>query len=403
MFNKKILSKNFSMSSRKYNKNLKRTKKAFEILKTKIKNSELPVLQSYKKNNDFSILKNKIKKLRKYENIILIGMGGSILGAKSIYSFFKKKIKKKLFFFDNLDINQHLKFKKIKNIKKSCFVIISKSGNTLETITNFNAVSSKLDLKKNSIFITEIKDNVLINIANKIGAEIIGHKDFIGGRYSVFSEVGMLPAALMGLNIKKFANLNKLINNKNFTSSLIKNVTSIYTMLSQGIKNSVILNYDSQLDDLSFWYQQLVGESLGKKGKGINPIVSFGPKDQHTLLQLYLDGPKDKFFTFFMSLNKFDKKKIISKLGIKSINFTNNKTLSSIINAQCSATQNIFNTKKLPFRCFVFEKNNEEELGRIFTFFVLETILLASLMNVNPFNQPAVEQIKLETKKILSK
>ena len=94
MFNKQILSKDFSINSKKYNKNLKRSKKAFQILKTKIMNSELPVLQSYKKNNDFSILENKVKKLRKHENIILIGMGGSILGAKSIYSFLKEELKK---------------------------------------------------------------------------------------------------------------------------------------------------------------------------------------------------------------------------------------------------------------------------------------------------------------------
>ncbi len=403
MFSKKILFRDFSISSKKYNENLKKTKKSFENLKIKIKNFELPLLQSYKKNNDFSLLEDKIKKFKKYENIIIIGMGGSILGAKTIYSFFKNKVKKNLFFFDNLDINQHLEFNKIKNLKKSCFIIISKSGNTLETVANFNIVSSKLNLKKKLIFITEVKDNTLLNIANKIDAEIIEHKDFIGGRYSVFSEVGMLPAALMNLNIKKFGNLNKFIYDKKFSADLIKNVASIYTLISKGVINSVVLNYDSGLNDLCFWYQQLIGESLGKKGKGVNPTISFGPKDQHSLLQLYLDGPKDKFFTFLMSTNKLDKKKITSKHDIKRLKFINNKTLSSIVNAQCNATQNIFKAKKIPFRCFVFEKNNEEELGRIFTFFVLETILLGSLMNINPFDQPAVEQIKLETKKLLLK
>ena len=123
-------------------------------------------------------------------------------------------------------------------------------------------------------------------VAGKYNAEIIRHKEFIGGRYSVLSEPGMFPAAIMGLNLLKFKNLKNLIRNKNFTSSLIQNVASIYTLNSKKINNSVILSYDSNLNDLGYWYQQLVAESLGKKGKGINPILSFGPKDHHSLLQL---------------------------------------------------------------------------------------------------------------------
>ena len=224
-------------------------------------------------------------------------MGGSILGIKSIYSFLKGKINKEVFFIDNLDLN--LKYKKIKNLKNTCFIIISKSGNTLETITNLCAIFSKNLLKNKLVVITEITDNALMAIASKYEADIIEHKEFIAGRYSVLSETGMFPAALMGLNLAKFKNLVKLIKNKNFVTSLIQNVASIYTLNLKGVNNSVILNYDSGLNDLGYWYQQLVAESLGKDGKGINPMLSFGPKDHHSLFQLYLDGPRDKFFTFF--------------------------------------------------------------------------------------------------------
>ena len=122
-----------------------------------------------------------------------------------------------------------------------------------------------------------------MNLANKHKAEIIEHKEFIGGRYSVLSESGMFTSALMKLKINDFKNLKKLIINKNFISNLIQNVASIYTLNSQGFKNSVILSYDSRLNELGYWYQQLVGESLGKKGKGITPIVSFAPKPITTL------------------------------------------------------------------------------------------------------------------------
>ena len=253
------------------------------------------------------------------------------------------------------------------------------------------------------IFITEIKDNVLNNVANKFNADIIEHRDFIGGRYSVFSEVGMFPAALMGLNINKFKNLKKLMENKNFVSSLIQNVASIHTLNTQGTKNSVILNYDSDLNDLGYWYQQLVGESLGKKGKGITPILSTAPKDHHSVLQLYLDGPKDKFFTFFSSSNEGRKHKVSGKIIPNSMKFLKNRRLGDIIKAQCDATKKIFKSRNIPFRNFIFNKSSEEELGMVFTFFVLETILLARLMNINPFDQPAVEQVKIETNKILSR
>ena len=290
---------NFFLSSKDFYKNLNNTKKIFKSFESEIKNFEIPLLQSYEKNYTFDFLPTTIRRFSKYKNIVVIGMGGSILGTKTIYNFFKNKVKKNLFFFDNLDRNLHSQFKRLRNLKNSCFIIISKSGNTLETLTNLNLIFSKSLLKNKLVIISELKNSSLMNIANKYTAEVIEHKDFIGGRYSVLSEAGMFPAALMNLNITKFKNLQRLIRNKHFTSTLINGVSSIYTLNQQGVRNSVILNYDSRLNDLCLWHQQLIGESLGKKGKGITPIVSTCPKDHHSLLQLYLDGPKDKFFYFF--------------------------------------------------------------------------------------------------------
>jgi len=394
--------KNYFISSSKYNKNLKKTKKIFNSFLIDLKKNKIPLLDSYEKNYEFDFSMATVRKFSKYKNIVIIGMGGSILGTKSIYSFLEKKIKKKVFFFDNLDLNLNLKYRKIKNLKNSCFIVAGKSGRTIETIINLGTIFSKNLLKNKLIIIAEPTDNALMTIANKYHAEVIEHKEFISGRYSVLSETGMFPAALMGLNLIKFKNLTRLIKNKNFISILIQNVACIYTLISKKINNSVILNYDSNLNNLGYWYQQLVAESLGKKGKGINPILSFGPKDHHSLLQLYLDGPKDKFFTFFNSSQKEDKIKVSQDIIPNNMRFLKNKNLRFIINAQCNAVKNIFKLKKIPFRQITFNKRNEEELGEIFTFFVLETILLSRLMNINPFDQPAVEQVKIETKKILS-
>jgi len=394
---------NFSLNSKRFYKNLNKTKKIFKYFQLDLKNNQLPLLESFKKKYLFNFSSEVIKRYSRYKNIIVIGMGGSILGTKAMYSFLNTKIKKEVFFFDNLDLSLNIKFKKIKNLKNSCFIVVSKSGNTLETITNFCSFFSENLMKNKIIFITENKDNNLMKISSKLNADIIEHKDFIGGRYSVLSEAGMFPAALMGLKVLKFKNFEKLINNKKFVSSLIHNVASIYTLSTEGINNSVFLNYDTRLNDLCLWYQQLVGESLGKNRKGISPTISTCPKDHHSLLQLYLDGPRDKFFTFFSSVNKKNTQNINSKIIPSNMKFIKNKSLNSIIRAQCEATKNIFKSKNILFRSFIFFKNNESELGYFFTFFVLETILLAKLMKVNPFNQPAVEKIKIETKKILLK
>ncbi len=150
------------------------------------------------------------------------------------------------------------------------------------------------------MIITEKTDNYLSLLARKLKAEVFEHKNFIGGRYSVLSEVGMLPAEIMGLNEKKFKRFNNLIKSKSFINALIENVSFIYNYTTKSKKNSIILNYDEKSDSFFKWYQQLTAESLGKKSKGILPIISTMPKDNHSLLQLYLDGPKNNFLLFLV-------------------------------------------------------------------------------------------------------
>ena len=353
---------------------------------------EIRLLDSLKENYKYSYSKSQIKKINKSKNFRLIGMGGATLGAEAIYQFLNHKIKKKFIFINNLNPRLKNNQKKI----KATNIIISKSGNTLETIANSNLL---INGSKN-IFITENKKSYLSNLANDLKAEIIEHKNFIGGRYSVLSEVGMLPAEIMGLNEKKFKRLNYLINNKNFLNELIKNVSAILKFVKEKKFNSIILNYDSKSENLFKWYQQLVAESLGKKSKGILPIISTMPSDNHSLLQLYLDGPKNNFFTFF-STQDTKSDKINNKFLQKTHNYLRNKSFSKIIYAQKSATEKVFYKKKLPFRSFEVKKRNEEVLGELFCFFILETILLGRALKVNPFDQPSVELIKKETKKIL--
>ena len=210
----------------------------------------------------------------------------------------------------------------------------------------------------------------------------------------------MLPAELMGLNPNKFRQLNLLIKNKQFINNLMSGVSSTLHYIKNKKYNSIILNYDEKSENLFKWYQQLVAESLGKKSKGLLPIVSNMPKDNHSVMQLYLDGFKNNFYTFFYT-NELNSESIKNSQILSSQKYLRGKNVSNIMYAQKIATEKVFYKKKLPFRSFEIKKRNEKTLGELFCFFILETILIGKLLNVNPYDQPAVELIKKETKKLL--
>ena len=383
MFTSNIIFKTFEKKKKIQNLN----KKLFSLL-----NNNNEIIKSLSKNYKDSFDKKFINKYKKDTNFRVIGMGGSTLGTQTIYEFLNEKIKKKFSFLDNLKVKKKISKKKKTNI------IISKSGNTIETIINTNLFVNKKD---KNIFITENKKSNLYLLAKKLKSDIIHHNNFIGGRYSVLSEVGMLPAELMGLNPEKFRCLNNLIKNKNFLNALISNVNSTVHFSKSKKFNSIIINYDHKSENLFNWYQQLIAESLGKKKKGILPIVSNMPKDNHSVMQLYLDGFNNNFFTFFYVREKNSIKINNNKLLI-SEKYLKDKNLDSIIYAQKKATENIFKKKQIPFRSFEIKKRDEKSLGELFCFFILETILLGKVLNLNPYDQPAVELIKKETKKLLT-
>ena len=268
----------------------------------------------------------------------------------------------------------------------------------METISNVNTIIKDKD---KNIIITENKDNYLRSLAKDLEAEVVNHKNFVGGRYSVLSEVGMLPAELMNLNEGKFKQFNQLVKNKKFINNVINNVSATLNLLKNGRYTSIILNYDEQSENIFKWYQQLIAESLGKKSQGILPVISSMPKDNHSLMQLYLDGPQKSFYTFFNVLENQDVK-IRNKKILNSHKYLKNKSIEEIKQSQILATKNVFMAKKIPFRSFVISRRNEQVLGELFCFFILETILLGRALNVNPFDQPSVELIKKATKTILN-
>jgi len=340
-----IITRNLIFENFKNKSNSTNIKKKLKLI---LNNKNNEVINSLKLNYKYSYSQKFINKFKnKFSSINLIGMGGSILGTKAIYNFLNHKVKKKIYFYDNLvPIIKRKKNQKILNL------VISKSGNTLETISNTNNIIRK---KQKNIFITDRGNNYLRTLAYKLKAEIVDHNNFIGGRYSVLSEVGMLPSSLVGLNSKKFKQFNNLIKKKNFINSLIFNVSNILLFVKRKKNNSIILNYDESSDDLFKWYQQLIGESLGKNQKGIFPLISTMPKDNHSLLQLYLDGPQKNFFTFF-GIRGQKSNKIINNSMLDTFNFIKNKKFSQILDAQRIATQKVFSQKNIPFRSFEIKK-----------------------------------------------
>jgi glucose-6-phosphate isomerase len=384
-----MLTRNIDFKNFKIKKNTQKVKKNLK----KILQENNEVIKSLSRTYENSYNRKLVNKFNKGLNYRVIGMGGSTLGAQTIYDFLGKKIKKKFSFIDDLQA-----ITKINNDKKITNLVISKSGNTIETIINTNLLLKK---KHKNIFITENKKSYLYLLAEKLKADIVDHNNFIGGRYSVLSEVGMLPAELMGLKSDKFKNLNMLVKNKNFFNSLISNVSSTLYFIKNKKYNSIIINYDEKSKNLFNWYQQLIAESLGKNKKGILPIISNMPKDNHSVMQLYLDGFKNNFYTFFF-VNENNSTKTNTHFAYNnSLSYLKNKNLNQIKLSQKLATENVFQKKNIPFRSFTILKRDEKTLGELFSFFILETILIGKMLNLNPYDQPAVELIKNETKKIL--
>ena len=404
MKNKKIVYKNFIQNEYIDKRLNKKYLRSFSNIFDKI-NSNLNItknsLHLLSRNFKFNFKTRDLIKFRKFRTVVIIGMGGSILGSEAIYHFFKNKIKKNFVFLNNLNDSEILDLKKKYSLDTVLFILISKSGKTIESISNILALNIIRKRSKNLILVSEKNNNPFYLLAKKMELFHIEHKNYIGGRYSVLSEVGMLPAYLMGINIVSIRqNLIKHFKTKNKFFLKQSTIKLANILQAKKFKNIIFLNYSPRLEKFLFWKQQLTAESLGKKGKGFLPFVSSAPKDHHSLLQLYLDGPRDKLFYIF-SEGVSRAKKLNSNILGKNYNFLNRKSLNEIKNAQKKAFIKTLMKKRIPFREFIIGDFSEKNLGELFSYFMLETAIIGKLININPFDQPAVEQVKANTKKLL--
>ena len=258
------------------------------------------------------------------------------------------------------------------------------------------------------IFITEDKKSTLKSIQEEEKLLFSPHPNSIGGRYSVFSIVGLLPAKVVNFNIKSFCDgakyfLKDLASSKNFDYYFLP-IFNLIKLNEKGINMSIMMPYYDSLNSLSLWYRQLWAESIGKNGKGITPINSLGTVDQHSQLQLYLDGPRDKFFTIIGKKKEEKNMKMDCRYAKSKIfDSLHNKSLETLLNAEMNATIQTMKNKKLPMRVLTLDSLSENFMGSLMMFFFLETIFSCFLLDLNPFDQPAVEEGKKLTKIFLKK
>ena len=345
------------------------------------------------------------------DNFILFGTGGSNLGAKALINILSGNDDIKISFFDNIDpINFKNSINKI-NIHKTGFIIISKSGSTPETLSQFASMielfDQKNDLKNffnNCLVITEDKPSPLQNIAKEKNCTILAHENDIGGRYSIFSNVGMVPAIIAGLDVSQIhEGADDVLSNSESLEYFKLGQFFKYQNINKKINSSVILTYSDSLFYFGKWYLQLWAESIGKNNKGITSIHAVGTTDQHSQLQLYLDGPKDKFFTF-ITTDHAKKGYALHKKTMKdhNLDYLYNKTMGDLMQAEQQATVDTFKENNFAFREIFVPEINEFSIGQLMALSIMETVASCSYFEVDPFNQPAVEQGKKLTKQYLS-
>ena len=381
-------------------------------LNFKIKNvcNNLPALNIAKNSELLNLTIEKTESFKQdKKKFVVFGTGGSNLGARALINILVDQ-PDNILFFDNIDPlffqSQILKL----DFATTGFIVISKSGTTPETLSQLGTIVNIANEKNilntlynNMMVITEFKDSALFNIAKKNNCLLLEHQDDIGGRYSVFSNVGMVPAIIAGLNVKKIhEGVVKLLNKNDFNNAF-KFAQIFKYSVSNNFSSSVLMTYSDGLNYFGKWYLQLWAESIGKQNRGVTALHATGTTDQHSQLQLYLDGPKDKFFTIIKS-NYKNKGLLIDSQLMKdeSIDYLVNKKMGDLMHAEQDATIDTFKLNGFKFREIFIETINEENIGMLMANSIIETIAACIYFDVDPFDQPAVEQGKVLTKKYLS-
>ena len=386
-------------STEEYKKNIELCSNASEKVSKEIKEQSNEIFNSFtfSYQNSTKLIRDKIIK-KKYQ--LVVGMGGSSAAAKAI----NMRIEGNVFFLDNYDPTYLQNLFKDYNIKDFTIYVISKSGSTFETLAMCNLIFQHLltistieEIIKHVIIITEESKSLLSDFAKKNNLQVIHHNKKIGGRFSVFSETAMILFDFDSDTISNSAQSIVLkLTGKNLEDDTnpVVNAAVILTLQERyGINYNINLLYDYTLKNYSYWFHQLFAESLGKNEKALTPMTSICPKDHHSLMQLFIDGSKNKLFNIYQPLLMEDSLKF-SPLGLGRVEtVTPNKLLES----QYLSVIKTFKNLKIPHRLVTSTGDKISNIFELFSYNILETVVLGYAQNLNPYDQPAVEQIKVNT------
>ena len=352
------------------------------------------------RKDDLEEINNFVKFIRvKFKKLLVLGIGGSSLGSKTLISVSKNK---DVIFLENIDSEKVEDTFNSLDLRNTAVLTISKSGKTIECIAQtllliniYKLKLGELSVKEHFFFLTETKESPLIKLSKHFDITTIEHNKNIGGRFSYLSNVGLIPAAFAGLDILKirqgaYETINYFFEDENFIKDIIYKQNILY---KNGIVGNILMTYHERLNSLLEWYRQLWAESLGKNGFGTLPIPAVGTIDQHSQLQLYLGGKKNLFFTFFVKKDNNQVLKI-SDSFVNDFEYLKNRTIDDIMTVEFNSTVEILKQKDLPIRIFEYEKLNEKLISQFMMQFIIETICVGKINNINPFGQPQVEEKK---------
>jgi len=387
----------------KYERNFYQIKSNDEILNNLIEESKTIGYYSLHEQDVTSIL-SYAKKITK-EYIYIVGIGGSSLGTKAIYTFLRStsNYKKKLFFLDTIDPLRINYLLSLGDLNKSLFIVISKSGSTIEPVSILKYLDTKIKIARDNCIIVAGENTTLWKFGMRNNLEKFLIPDNIGGRFSVFTPVGLLPLSIIGVDIQKLLDGCRLVHESFFNQrdyyDLIINKARFLVENKSRFSMNVIFSYSSVFKDFNKWFVQLWAESLGKKNingtrQGLTPISLIGPDDQHSFLQLIMDGPRDKTLTFFKIDSLRDESLIPSqeKFNCFDLDYLNNKSFNDLINLQADSTyEAIIQEKDIPCDKITISTIDEINIAKLMYRFFLLTSAVGSFMQINTYNQPGVE------------
>lgn len=353
-----------------------------------------------KSDADLRMLNNsRFRNFMQLDNFVVIGTGGSSLGGKAICSVSKKN---NIQFIENIDTDT-LSALFSKDLSRTGFICISKSGETLETIyATLLLISKENNLKDRVVVVTENKNSTLHQIAHEHDFMCFEHPANIGGRYSVFSLVGMIPALICGVDPKKIRlGASRIL--EDFANAIYKvqeGAGFVLNSIEAQRSNHISFVYSDKMEYFCHWLAQLYAESSGKNGKGITPITARGAVAQHSQLQLYMDGPQDKFYTFFFE-NQSDDVQLGEVKIPENFSYLKGISANTVLKAQYQATYTALKDNHNFIRLIEFPAINPESIGALFMHFMLEVVAVCQALEVNTFDQPAVEKGKNITRELL--